>query len=65
MGKKTIIARRKRINQASDRNETRRRCPWNINLRKLIEMKFKYIFVDSVGHSSLKGSINSYELNRK
>jgi hypothetical protein len=33
-GKKTTIARRKRINQDSDGNEERRRSPWNINLRK-------------------------------
>jgi hypothetical protein len=38
--------RRESINQGSDGNEERKRCPWNINLGKknVIEMKCKYYF---------------------
>jgi hypothetical protein len=59
-GKKTTIARWKIINQDSDGNEERRKCPWNINLSKknVLKMKRNIVFGDSVGHSRPKGQKN-------
>jgi hypothetical protein len=48
-----IIARRKRSNQDGDENEKKMFWKFNVNI----------IFGDSVGHSSQKGSINTFELN--